>query len=350
MNLDGAQVCIVMLSALGDTVHVLPVINALKRHAPSVRITWVLEAAGARLMTGHPLVDEIVVHGKGAGALLRLRETMKGRRFDLLIDLQVAFKAGLATLMIPADVKLGFDRARARDANWLFTNTRIPPHEPQHVQDQYFEFLRLLRIDPEPVQWQLGPWAGETSVREKLLSSADRDVVTLALATTWEEKNWIPERWAELAAKLYREHGLQPVLAGSSSATERAIERVIVEQSGVPIISTLGCSLRNLVGVLYESVLVITPDTAPLHMSVALGTPAIALMGYTNPRRVGPYRCFHDLMVDAYTDEGEYGTAALQYRAGRMATIEVGDVMERVRIWAERYRGRSAHLSGATPV
>src|SRR5690606_23678545 len=128
------------------------------------RITWVMEPAAARLMSGHPLVDEVVVHRRGVRALMDLRARMKGRTFDVLIDLQVALKAGLATLMIPARIKLGFDRARARDANWIFSNRRIPPHAQQHVQDQYFEFLRYLGVEPDPIGWQLGPWPGETDV------------------------------------------------------------------------------------------------------------------------------------------------------------------------------------------
>ena len=160
MDLAGARIAIVMMSAIGDAVHVLPVVNALKRHAPTSRITWILQPVPATLVRGHPRIDEIVEFdpGRGARAYLELARAMRGRRFDLVIDLQVAFKAGLATALLRAPVKLGFDRARARDANWLFTTHRIPPHPPQHVEEQYFEFLRWLGVDPEPVEWLLGPW------------------------------------------------------------------------------------------------------------------------------------------------------------------------------------------------
>ena len=132
--------------------------------------------------------------------------------------------------------------------NWLVTTHRVPPHPPQHVQDQYFEFLRYLGVDPEPVEWKLGPWEGE-----------------------WD--------------------------------------------------------LRRVAYLLDRADVVVSPDTGPLHIAVGLGTPSVALMGYTNPKRVGPYR-FRDLLVDAFGDPGEeYGPEA-ERREGRMERITVDQVME----------------------
>jgi heptosyltransferase I len=333
-RLDGKSLCIVMMSALGDTVHVLPLVCALKRHAPSLRITWVLEPGGAALMTGHPLVDEIVVHRKGVKALAGLRSRMRGRSFDLLLDLQVAMKAGLATAMIPSPRKIGFDRGRARDMNQLFTNERIAPHAPQHVQDQYIEFLTHLGVPAEPLEWNLGPWPGEHDLGAHLLKGIERPMASLAIATSWDEKDWFAERWAALADELWTSRGLQPVLLGGSSEKERRISDAITQAVHCPVVSTLGCTLRELVGVIHASALVISPDTAPMHMAVALNVPVIGLMGYTNPKRVGPYRKFHDLLVDAYGDPGEDYRPSLEYRLGRMERIQVRDVLEKVDVWS----------------
>ena len=124
------RVCIVMMSAVGDAVHALPVINALKRRAPEVRITWILQPGPATLVRGHQSVDEIILfdRSKGVAAFADIRRTLSGREFDLVIALQVYFKAGIVTGFTRAPVKLGFDRARARDFNWLFTTHQIPPH------------------------------------------------------------------------------------------------------------------------------------------------------------------------------------------------------------------------------
>ena len=153
------NICIVMMSAVGDAVHVLPVINALKRANRKTRITWVLQPGPAALVRGHRSVDEIIVFDRALGwrAFAHVRSELAKRKFDLVINLQVYFKAGLVTGFTRAPVKLGFDRSRARDFNWLFTNRKIPSHPVQHVQDQYFEFLSALGVSPEPVEWDLGP-------------------------------------------------------------------------------------------------------------------------------------------------------------------------------------------------
>ena len=109
------RICIVMMSAVGDAVHVLPVINALKRERPGCHITWVLQPAPATLVRGHPAVDDIVLFDrtKGMQAFLDIRRELAARRFDVVINLQVYFKAGVVTSFTQAPVKLGFDRARA---------------------------------------------------------------------------------------------------------------------------------------------------------------------------------------------------------------------------------------------
>ena len=117
------RVCIVMMSAVGDAVHVMPVIHALKAHAPHTHITWVLQPGPASLVEGHPLVDDIVRFDRARGwrAYRDVKRALASRRFDLVLALQVYFKAGIVTSFTRAPIKLGFDRARARDANWLFT-------------------------------------------------------------------------------------------------------------------------------------------------------------------------------------------------------------------------------------
>ena len=333
----GGRVGIVMMSALGDAVHVLPVITALKRHAPDSHITWILQPGPASLVRGHPDVDEILLFEKAKGwrAYAQLRPQL--RPFDLVLALQVYIKAGLVTAMTRAPVKLGFDRARARDLNWLFTTHRIPAHPPQHVQDQYFEFLTALGVPYEPVTRNLGPWAHERAAQRAYFEKIERPVVTLVIGTSDPQREWLAERWAALADELVERHGLQPVLAGGRSARELETERVIVQRARHRPLSALGMPLRELVWLLDGSALVISLDTAPLHMAVALDRPVIALSGAWNPKRTGPYRRFHDLLVDAYGDPGEDYPISPARRRDRMPRIQVDDVLRRVDIWKERY-------------
>jgi heptosyltransferase I len=335
------NICIVMMSAVGDAVHVLPVINALKRANPRTRITWVLQPGPATLVRGHRSVDEIIIFDRARGwrAFAGVRSELAKRRFDLVINLQVYFKAGIVTAFTRAPIKLGFDRSRARDFNWLFTSTKIPAHALQHVQDQYFEFLGALGVSPEPVEWDLGPWPDERAWQAQFLTSVDRPVASIVVATSKPEKDWIPERWAEVADALYLRYGMQVVLVGGTSERERAAERIVMERASHKPRSELGSGLRKLVSILDASSLVLSPDTGPLHMSVALDRPVISLMGYTNPKRTGPYRKFHDLMIDVYGEPGEIYPISMENRPGRMKRIETQDVLAKVALWKERYDG-----------
>ncbi|HMC53809.1 MAG TPA: glycosyltransferase family 9 protein [Gemmatimonadaceae bacterium] len=333
------RIAIVMMSAAGDAVHTLPVVNAIKRYRPASHLTWILQPGPATLVQGHPAVDEIVLFDRSRGwrAFTDIRRTLGAQRFDLVINLQVYFKAGIVTSFTHAPVKLGFDRARARDFNWLFTNRKIPPHANQHVQDQYFEFLRELDVPWEPVEWNIGPYPAERPWQREFFASADRPTAAIVVATSKPDKDWLPERWAEVCDALRDDFGLEPVLVGGRSERELNAERIIRERAGHPPRSALGSGLRKLVSILEGSALVLAPDTGPLHMAVALDRPVVSLMGYTNPKRTGPYRRFHDLIVDAYGDPGEDYPISMENRPGRMPRIQVRDVLEKVERWRARY-------------
>ena len=334
------RVCVVMMSAVGDAVHVLPVLNAIRRHEPRAHVTWVLQPGPATLVRGHPAVDDIVLFDRAAGArgFLAVRRALAERGpFDVCLALQVYFKAGVITGFVPAAVKLGFDRARARDANWLFTTARIPARPMQHVQDQYLEFLDALGVPHDVVEWGLGPWAHERAWQRDFLAPFERPPAAIVVATSKPQKDWLPERWAAVCDALVADFGLQPVLVGGRSERELAAEAAIVRLARHRPASALGSGLRNLVSILDGSALVLSPDTGPLHVSVALDRPVVSLIAYSNPKRVGPYRRFGDLMIDAYGDPGEDYPISMENRPDRMARITVAQVLDRVERWRTRY-------------
>lgn len=337
------RVGIVMMSALGDAVHALPVVTAIKRHAPGARITWVLQPGPSTLVRGHPAVDEIILFDRkhGAKAFLDIARKLRTPRFDLVLDLQVYLKAGVITALAQAPVKLGFDRARAPDLNWLFTTHRIPANSVQHTQDQFFEFLHALGIPSEPVVWDIGPWEHERPWQRDFFADIERPVASLVIGTSNPQKDWIPERWAELSDVLHERYGLEPVLVGGRSERERETAHAIGRHARHEPRSTLGIPVREMVCVLDGSALVISLDTGPLHMSVAMNRPTVSLMGYHNPKRVGPYRRFLDLIVDAYGDPGEDYPVSYEHRSDRMPRIQVSDVVAKVELWNQRYRANS---------
>lgn len=335
------SICIVMLTAVGDAVHVLPVVAAIKRHAPGTTITWILQPGPATLVRGHPDVDEVLVFERKLGwkAYAKLRAQLKGRRFDVALAMQPYFKAGLITAMVDAPRKIGFDRPRSRDLTWIFANERLEARGERHFQDQYLEFAEALGVDPQPLTWNLGPWPAEQPLRDAFVAKLTKPAASIVIATSKPEKDWPAERWAEVCDVLDGEFGLQPVLVGGKSPRELAAEETILARTKSKPISTLGAPLRELVAILDASALVLSPDTGPLHMAVALNRPTIALMGYTNPKRVGPYRRFQDLVIDAYGDPGESYEVSRVNRPGRVQRITVEQVVEKVRVWKERYAG-----------
>jgi len=271
--------------------------------------------------------------------------------FDLTLVLQPYLKSGIVASFTHAPVKLGFDRARARDLSWIFSTHRLDARPLQHMQDQYLEFLAWLRVPVEPLEWRIGPWSDdERAWAREFFARFDRPVAPIVVATSKTQKDWLPERWAEVSDALWHDFGLQPVLVGGRSTRELEAERVIMERARTKPVSALGNGgLRGLAAIIDGSVLVLSPDTGPLHLSVALDTPVVSLIGYSNPKRVGPYRKFADLMIDAYGEPGEVYPTTMQNRTDRMPRISVKDVLDRVERWRSAYF-RASGPSAPLPV
>ncbi|MBW3533733.1 MAG: glycosyltransferase family 9 protein [Gemmatimonadetes bacterium] len=339
------RICVVMLSAIGDAVHVLPVVNALKAAWPSCRISWIIQPVPHQLVKDHPAVDEFLLFRRRRGlagwqGYQELMADFPQRPWDLALNLQVYFKAGLITALMPARVKLGFDRARARDLNWLFTNEKIEASGQRHVQDQYFEFIEHLGIDPHPARWGIPITPAEREAQAAFFAHLERPVCSVVVGTSKPRKNWRPEGYARVLEAMESEFGLQPVLVGGPSAVERDIaDRVLAETRARPL-DMLGDDLRRLVWLLDGSALVLSPDTGPLHVARALEVPVVGLYGYTNPKRTGPYRLYQDLVVDGYAAfPGEAYPVSQEYRDG-MKRVSVDMVLEKVALAMERYVGK----------
>jgi heptosyltransferase I len=337
-DLADARIAIVMLSAIGDAVHTLPVVNSLRAAVPGVHLTWVIQPGPHALVANHPAVDEFIVFDRRRG-VRAFREVRRSaaQRYDLVLGLQTYLKAGVLTAMLRSSRKLGLDRARTRDANWLFTTERVPPRGRRHIQDEYLEFLDYLGV-PARLEWKLGPTEEERARFADALPPSERRTVSLVVGTSKPGKEWPAERYAALVDRLEGDLGVRTVLVGGRSerelATAAEIRRLVRHR---PPLDLLEWDLRKLVYRLDRSDVLVSPDTGPLHIGVALGTPTVSLMGYTNPRRVGPYGRFQDLVIDAYGDPGEDYPVTGGYRPGRMERITPDAVVETVELALRRY-------------
>lgn len=339
------RLCVVMLSGLGDVVLGLPVVNALKRHDPHCRITWVVEPMPSAVLRHHPAVDEIVVYRKRPAlhGVLALWRDLRGRRFEATLNFNIYLKGIPPTVFSRAPLRIGFARPRSRDLAWLAVNRHVVPRRQQHFVDDFLQFLEPLDIPP-PItpEWRLRFTAAERAAQHGFFSGlGGQPVATIIPASGRPGKDWPAERWTEVAERLDRKHGFRVVLAGGPGAREGALAREIVALASPAPVLMLGDDVRRLAWILDGSQLVLGPDTGPVHLARALGVPVIGLYGHTNPRRVGPYRAFEDLWVSAFTRPGADARNA-------MLGIPVDAVLERVERALSRYPRARGETTGLT--
>jgi heptosyltransferase I len=284
------SVCILRLSALGDTCHVVPIVRTLQRAWPATQLTWIIGKAEARLMT---LVDgvEFITVDKRAGFRARhaLREQLRGRHFDVLLHMQLALRASLIARMVSATVKLGFDRARARELQWLFTNARIAARTREHVLDSFFGFVTALGIKDRLVEWNIPLPENARAYAERLIPDT-RPTLIISPCSSHELRNWRPERYAAVADYAVRKHHMRVILCGGPSTLEREAGAAIEKAASSPLVNQIGQdTLPELLALLGRATALVSPDSGPAHMATMVGTPVVGLYAATNPARSGPY-------------------------------------------------------------
>lgn len=332
-TLPAQKICIIRLSALGDVVNTSAFVNGLRKGYPDAHITWILQPLTHDLVKNQNNVDRFIIFDRKGGldAWKKIAKELKGEQFDLVLMLQVSLKASLISLFVKGGVKLGFDMRRSREMQWLFSNQRIPYRKPGHVLDQFFEFLDYLEIKDYPVEWDFNFSEEELSFKNTFFKAIPRPVVSFVIASSNVEKDWYAEGYAQVMDYVDEKLDMQPMIIGGPSARERELtEKIVGLCRSTPVIA-LEKPVRHTLLQLAGSALVVAPDTGPMHMAVALGVPTIALYGYSDPRRCGPYGRFHDLLIDKYNLTGEtVETVTRKTKAGRTLSITVGEVVEKL--------------------
>ena len=349
VTLPPDELCIVRLSAIGDTCHTVPVVRAIQRAWPSTRITWIIGRTEHRLLEGLEAIDFAVLDkAAGFGGYRALRRRLRGRRFPLLLNMHASVRAGIASLMARADVRLGFDKARARDYQWLFCNRRIPAQPQRHVMDGLFEFATALGIDDHTPVWNI-PLGAAALARAAEIVTQDRPCLVISPCTGQRfrnYRNWSIENYAAVADYASNRFGAQVVLTGGATEVERRYAAGIVAAAQCKPVDLIGqTSLKELVAILAAADVVLCPDSGPAHMATAVGTPVVGLYATSNRFRTGPYFSQH-LVVDKYPEavQREFGTSVDALRWGQrvrnpaaMDLIGVADVTEKLDLaFAER--------------
>lgn len=292
------RILIVRTSALGDVVHALPVLTALRRHLPDARIGWVAEEGMAPVLQGHPDLDELLVvrlrrwrkvSGQGTRELGSFLGDLRRFKPDVALDLMGNHKAGVLSLLSGAGRRIGFSRPHRREpSSAVWINRRIVPRGT-HAVDRMLSVLDGLGLPPEPADFGPGKlFQGPTpAAAREVLEAHPEPFALLHPGAGWGNKRYPTERWGAVARRLRAESGLttwvavargEEDLAAAVEAAAGGAARIVP----APDLPTLAALIRG-------ARLMLGGDTGPTHLAQALGAPVVMVMGPTDPERHGPY-------------------------------------------------------------
>lgn len=296
------RLLLVKLSSFGDVLHTLPTLEALRAAYPGAHITWLVEAAYAPLLHGHPALDEVwlaprlrpgeLFGGAHFPRLMTLLKQLRTQSFDLVVDVQGLLKSAVWVALAKSPRKVGYDRTR--ELSYLPLTERVPPFDPEaHAVRRYLNLAYYLGAPPALPRFRLNLDAG-VDIAPLPPAAADRPLAVLHPGARWATKLWPAASWARLAEWL---HGRGLHVAITGSAADQELVAGIIGPSRAPVVNLAGStSLAQLAGILRKTRLAVTTDTGVMHLAAALGTPVVALFGPTAPWRTGPFGAGHEVV------------------------------------------------------
>lgn len=342
-----ASICLLRTSAIGDVTHVVPLVHTLRKAWPQAELTWIVGKLERRLVGDLPGV-EFVTFDKGAGwaGMRAVRDALRGRRFDALLQMQVALRSNLLSLGIQAQRRIGYDRARSRDLHGLVIGERIPARTGEHVLDAIGSFCEPLGLKQTDVRWDIPlPDEAQAWAAEQLPPGAP--VLLVSPTSSHSLRNWRPQRYAAVMDHA-AQRGWRVLLVGGPSPGERSMADAVLAACRLPHPDLTGKdTLKRLLAMLSRAALLLTPDSGPMHMANAVGCKVLGLHAASNPDRSGPYS-------DRRWCVNKYDEAARKYlgkpaseiawgskieREGVMDLIGIDDVIERFEAFAAMMDG-----------
>lgn len=334
----------VRLSALGDVTLLLPVVQTLARALPQTRLTWLTSHPNDALVRGLPGVEMLVIDKpRSVADYLSLANRLRPRRFDVLLAMQASLRANLIYPLIRAPVKIGFDKARARDGQRWVTNRQISPGR-DHLLDGFFRFTEALGIRERQLIWNLSLTDEDLRVAAALLPQK-RPRLAVALSASKPERNWPLDRFIEVLRVAVERWNVQVVLTGGPGKEELARASTAALALGEAATNLTGQTTpKQLAAVLARVDCLLAPDTGPVHIAVAVGTPVVGLYAVAPSALSGPY-LRRELTVDKYEDAVRqvlgkdpnsvpWGTRVHSEQA--MALIEPSEVLAKLALVFER--------------
>ena len=341
-NKPPQSLCILRLSALGDITHTLPIFHTIRQAWPNTKISWIIGKAEYELIK-HLQDIEFIVFDKKAGfsAYRDVRNKLKNKKFDILLHMQMSLRASLISLLVKSKVKIGFDKKRAKDGQWLFTNKKIQHKENQHVIDSFFCFTESIGIQGKKYDWDI-PLLAKNVQSSKELLNIDSKYIIISPCSSKAYRNWNAQGYAAIADYINEKYNFSVVLTGGNSTIEQQYATEISQLSSCPIHNLIGkTTVQELLSIINEAEFMVSPDSGPAHMATAMNTPVIGLYAATNPNRARPYLSskwvvnrYPDAIQNKYNktvNEVPWGTRVRD--AETMGLITINDVLEKIDIF-----------------
>lgn len=339
----GPSILVVRLSSMGDLIHTLPAVAALRRRFPDARIDWLVETRHRDVLLDNPDVNGLIeVDTLGWRRRLlsprtwrEIRESVsriRERRYDFVLDLQGTIKSAVSAFLARSDRRIGFGAGHLKErvAALLYTERVSANGGRPHVIDRHLSLLRALDIETEERRFPISVSpAAEAAAEQEIERMALSDFAVLNPGGSWETKRWSPERFGQLAAAIEREWKL-PTLVVWGPGEEGMAREVVAASKGAARLAPR-TSLRELVPYIRRASLFVSGDSGPLHLASASGVPAVGIFGPTDPARNGPFGEGDEVVWKQVACSPCYKHRCPGYGNVCLTTIEVDDVLDAVR-------------------
>jgi lipopolysaccharide heptosyltransferase I len=279
---------IVRLGALGDLMHTLPAVAALRSGFPACQLDWVVESRWSALVELVTVVDNVIPWRRGVSGALACRRQLRQRNYSCAIDFQGLYKSALVARLSGARRRIGFDSKFAREPGASRFYTERVASTGRHVAEMNLS-LTVAAGAPwtEILAWPLRLPEQVPSAILQLMEREDlSDYCVVSPGGGWRSKCWPPERYGELCADLWRRMSVRTVV--NAGPGEEHLARSVIASAAPAKPVLFSPTLSELAVLLGRARLVVAADTGPLHLAAALGTPVVALFGPTDPARNGP--------------------------------------------------------------
>lgn len=281
------RLLVVRLGSLGDLVHTLPAVSAIRRSAPGIEIDWLVDAVHREFLGLVPILTGIVtLRDRTAGAWLQARRELQQRHYDVAIDFQGLLKSAALARLSGAKRVLGFERRALRERVAApFYTERVEVGEGLHVVEKNLRLARSVGAKDTALEFPIADVPSATV--SSFLASHAGPFALVNPGAAWPNKRWPPDRLGLVCRALRERHGLAAVVVWGPG--EESLAGVVVAASGGAAIAAPPTPLTDLVALARQARLIVSGDTGPLHIAAALGVPAVALFGPTDPQRNGPW-------------------------------------------------------------